>query len=167
MSPGILFALMLYSKIICLCDANKLAIVAPAKQKSFLFFYIIPSINLYKSKEESHKLCSHNSAMQQPLHSRQNTKAISKTELFNLAIAVLNLNSAIDQHAPTVEFLAVIQDHHTGTIDDRKYHYSAQRSSDSQSHVCENSKSVSMSSSVLSTGSFSKHSRTGSRTVKL
>lgn len=32
---------------------------------------------------------------------------------------------------------------------------------------CVNSKSVSMSSSVLSIGSFSKHSRTGSRTVKL
>jgi hypothetical protein len=72
-SFGVLLALVEYSVVVRLRDANELTVVA---------------------------LCSHHAPVVQPLHGRHYAKAVAHVQLIRNAVGVLDLDVAVDQHTP-------------------------------------------------------------------
>lgn len=107
---GVLLALVQYSVVVRLRDANELTVVA---------------------------LCSHHAPVVQPLHGRHYAEAVAHVQLIRNAVSVLDLDVAVDQHAPRVQLLAVIHHHGAGLLDDREHHDAAQRPAHGQRHVGE------------------------------
>lgn len=58
-------------------------------------------------------------------------------KLFDVAVRMLDLDVAIDQHAPRVQFFPVIHYNGVRFFDDGKHHDGAEGSSHSQSHISE------------------------------
>jgi hypothetical protein len=69
MPPYVLFTLVLYAIVVCLCNAHKLTIIAA---------------------------CSHHTSMVKFIHSGKDPKAVSNLQLLRLTIYMLHLNVTID-----------------------------------------------------------------------
>lgn len=110
MSFGVLLALVEYSVVVRLRDANELTVVA---------------------------LGSHHAPVVQPLHGGHYAEAVAHVQLIRNAVGVLDLDVAVDQHAPRVQLFAIVHHHGAGLLDDCEHHDAAQRPAHGQRHVGE------------------------------